>query len=73
MSLTLLKSSYNTYFLYIVIIRYYKFKIKLINKIDETMSFNKNTIRIIGTNNEPRFVAKDIYNILELTNVTESL
>ena len=46
---------------------------ELINKIDETMSFNKNTIRVIGTYNEPWFVAKDICNILELKNITETM
>ena len=46
---------------------------ELINKIDNTLSFNKNNIRILGTYQEPWFVAKDICNILGLTNPTESL
>ena len=45
----------------------------LINSIDETINFNKETIRIIGTFDKPLFVAKDICKILELSNVTETL
>ena len=37
------------------------------------MYFNKNTIRFIGTYNEPQFSAKDICNILELKNITETM
>ena len=39
---------------------------ELINKIDETISFNEKNIRIIGSYNEPWFVAKDICDILEI-------
>ena len=46
---------------------------ELINTIDQTFNFNSNTIRVVGNYNEPWFVAKDICNILELSNVTEAL
>jgi len=46
---------------------------ELINTIDQTFNFNDNTIRVVGNYNEPWFVAKDICNILELSNVTEAL
>jgi prophage antirepressor-like protein len=39
---------------------------ELINKIDETISFNEKNIRIVGTPNEPWFSARDICNILEI-------
>jgi prophage antirepressor-like protein len=45
----------------------------LINSIDINLSFNKETIRILGTNESPLFVVKDICKILGLTNVTEVL
>ena len=45
----------------------------LVNSIDETINFNKDTIRIVGTFENPLFVAKDICKILELSNVTETL
>jgi prophage antirepressor-like protein len=46
---------------------------ELINQIDTTFNFNTNSIRVLGNPNSPLFVAKDICNILELTNVTEAL
>jgi len=46
---------------------------ELINQIDETFKFEDKEIRIIGTYNEPLFVAKDICTILELSNITEAL
>ena len=46
---------------------------ELIKHIDETFKFNDKKIRIIGTYDEPWFVAKDICDILGLTNVTETL
>ncbi len=46
---------------------------ELIKKIDETITFNEQNIRIIGTCDNPWFVAKDICNILELKNITESM
>ena len=46
---------------------------ELINRIDQTFNFNENTIRVLGTYDEPWFVAKDICNILGLTNITEAL
>lgn len=39
---------------------------ELINKIDETISFDEKNIRIIGSHQEPWFVAKDICNVLEI-------
>ena len=45
----------------------------LINSIDINLYFNKKTIRILGTNENPLFVVKDICKILGLTNVTEVL
>ena len=46
---------------------------ELINSIDETFKFENKEIRVLGNYHEPLFVAKDICNILELSNVTESL
>ena len=46
---------------------------ELVNQIDETISFNNNNIRIIGSSNEPWFVAKDICNILDLKDVSNAL
>jgi len=46
---------------------------ELIYKIDETINFNNNTLRILGTYQKPLFVAKDICNIIGLSNVTEAL
>ena len=46
---------------------------ELINTIDQTFNFNSNTIRVVGNYNEPWFVAKDICNILELSNITNAL
>ena len=45
----------------------------LIKNIDETFNFNENTIRIIGSYDEPWFVAKDICEILELKDVSNAL
>jgi prophage antirepressor-like protein len=46
---------------------------ELINNIDETISFNENNIRIVGSYNEPWFVAKDICQILEIKDVSMAL
>ena len=46
---------------------------ELIKQIDETVSFNEKNIRVIGSYQEPWFVAKDICNILELKNITETM
>jgi prophage antirepressor-like protein len=46
---------------------------ELINEIDETFVFNEKDIRILGSYNEPLFVAKDICTVLGLSNVTEAL
>jgi prophage antirepressor-like protein len=51
----------------------YNIKMELINQIDETICFDKNNIRVIGSYNEPWFVAKDICNILELKDVSNAL
>ena len=46
---------------------------ELINQIDETICFNTNNIRVIGSYNEPWFVAKDICEILKLKDVSNAL
>ena len=45
----------------------------LINQIDETLSFNNENIRVVGTYDEPWFVAKDVCNILGISNVSMAL
>jgi prophage antirepressor-like protein len=45
----------------------------LINTIDITLSFNKDSIRIIGTHDNPYFVVSDICKVLGLSNVTNSM
>jgi len=45
----------------------------LIKQIDETFKFENKEIRVIGSYNEPLFVAKDICDILELSNITNAL
>ena len=45
----------------------------LVNAIDETIKFNEETIRIVGTFENPLFVAIDICKILGLKNVTDTL
>ena len=46
---------------------------ELLKQIDETASFNEKNIRVIGTYEEPWFVAKDICSILELPNITNAI
>jgi prophage antirepressor-like protein len=46
---------------------------ELINQIDETLCFNENTIRVVGSYNEPWFVAKDVCEILQLKDVSNAL
>ena len=46
---------------------------ELINQIDETICFNKNNIRVIGSYNEPCFVAKDVCQILEIKDISMAL
>ena len=46
---------------------------ELIKQIDETVSFNEKNIRVVGSYEQPWFVAKDICNILELKNITETM
>ena len=45
----------------------------LINTIDQTINFNDQTIRIVGTYDSPMFVASDVCKILGLANVTDTL
>jgi anti-repressor protein len=45
----------------------------LIEIIDNTFNFNNETVRIIGSFQEPWFVAKDVCSILGLENVTNSV
>ena len=49
------------------------YKMELINKIDGTFKFENKEIRLSGSYNEPLFVAKDICDVLELSNITNSL
>ena len=46
---------------------------ELINQLDETFKFENKEIRILGSYNEPFFVAKDICDVLGLSNITEAL
>jgi prophage antirepressor-like protein len=46
---------------------------ELINQLDETLSFNTQTVRLIGTYVEPWFVAKDICDILTIKDVSKAL
>ena len=46
---------------------------ELINSIDQTINFNEQTIRIVGTYDNPMFVASDICKILGIANVTDTL
>lgn len=46
---------------------------ELIKQLDQTISFNEHDIRIIGTYQEPWFVAKDICNILDIKDVSMAL
>ena len=39
---------------------------ELIKQIDETITFNENNIRVVGSYDEPWFVAKDICQILDI-------
>jgi len=43
------------------------------NILNETFNFNNNEVRIIGTYEEPWFVAKDICDILELSQVNKAI
>lgn len=45
----------------------------LIKSIDEAFLFEKNKIRIFGNFDKPLFVAKDICDVLGLSNITEAL
>ena len=46
---------------------------ELLKSIDETFGFEDNPIRIVGTYENPLFVAKDICDILGLNNITNAL
>ena len=46
---------------------------ELIYEIDKTFNFENKLLRVIGTYGEPWFVAKDICDILGLSNITEAL
>ena len=46
---------------------------ELIKHIDETFKFNDKEIRVIGTYDEPWFVAKDICDILGLSQVNKAI
>jgi prophage antirepressor-like protein len=46
---------------------------ELINQLDETLSFNTQSVRLVGTYEEPWFVAKDICDILTIKDVTMAL
>lgn len=45
----------------------------LITTIDQKLLFNKQEIRIVGTTNDPMFIASDICKILGLSNVSQAL
>ncbi len=45
----------------------------LIEIIDNSFNFNNETVRIIGSFEEPWFIAKDVCSILGLSNVTEAI
>jgi prophage antirepressor-like protein len=45
----------------------------LINNIDITLSFNKDSIRVIGTHDNPYFVVNDICKILGIKNVSQAM
>ena len=44
----------------------------LINTIDQTISFNDETIRVVGTFDNPLFVAADICKILSIANPSDT-
>jgi len=46
---------------------------ELIKSIDETFKFDDKVVRVLGTYDNPYFIAKDICNILGLKNITEML
>jgi prophage antirepressor-like protein len=46
---------------------------ELISKIDETLCFDKEQIRVLGTTENPMFVSVDVCKILGLSNVSQAL
>jgi prophage antirepressor-like protein len=44
----------------------------LINSIDLNLKFNENTVRVLGTSENPMFIVKDICNILEIKNISHA-
>jgi prophage antirepressor-like protein len=43
----------------------------LVNAIDMSLAFNEQTVRVVGTSDNPMFVVKDICNILGIKNITD--
>ena len=43
----------------------------LVNAIDTSLAFNEQTVRVVGTSDNPMFVVKDICNILGIKNITD--
>jgi len=46
---------------------------ELVNAIDKTLDFNEKNIRVLGTNEDTWYIAKDICVVLGFKNVTEAL
>jgi prophage antirepressor-like protein len=46
---------------------------ELIKQLDDKLTFNKKEVRLVGTYEEPWFVAKDVCDILEVTDVSLAL
>ena len=46
---------------------------ELVNAIDKTLHFNEKNIRVLGTNDDTWYIAKDICVVLGFKNVTEAL
>jgi prophage antirepressor-like protein len=46
---------------------------ELIKQLDDKLTFNKKEVRLVGTYEEPWFVAKDVCDILEVTDVSVAL
>ena len=46
---------------------------ELVNAIDKTLDFNEKNIRVLGTNDDTWYIAKDICVVLGFKNVTEAL
>lgn len=46
---------------------------EIVNLIDENLSFENNNVKIFGSYNEPRFLVRDICDILDIKNTTDAL